>query len=143
MNKLLTVFRSGYPNLSGKRIVALLLLLIPVLTFASGHEFNGIEDVVAAVGMFVMGLVCWLTFALTRSYHKSESERLVVILVALNLLLLCVSISALRAVISEDPYGWAEDLSPEMHNYVLVGSLIPLAIVFYFVWVLLRKRDIV
>ena len=143
MNKLLNVYRSAYSNLSGKRIFTLLLLLMPVLTFASGHEFNGIEDIVATVAMFIMALICWLTFALTRSYHKSQSERLVVILVALNLLLLCVSVSVLRDVMSDDISDWAEDLSPEMHNYILLGSLIPIAIVFYFVWVLLRKRDIV
>ena len=143
MNKLLNEFRTYPLYSSGMRIFTLLLLLIPGLAFASGHEFNGVEDIIATVAMFIMALICWLTFALTRSYHKSQSESLVVMLVALNLLLLCVSVSALRGVMSDDISGWAEDLSPAMHNYILVGTLIPLAIVFYFVWVLLRKRDIV
>ena len=145
MDKLLPVFRSACPNLSGNRIFTLLLLFIPVLTFASGggHQLGALIDLLIVVGMFIIALICLLTFGLTLIYRKSQSQGLAITLYLLNLLLLYVIISVLREVIPPDSHGWSEDCSSEFRNLILEATSVPIITILYFIWVTLKKRGIV
>ncbi len=125
MDKLLTELRLAYPNLSVKRIFTLLVLLVPALTFASGHpDIGGLVDLLLIAEIVLMALICLVTFVITRLCRKSQSKALEVIALLLNLLLLYISFPVIRSA----PFRSFRD-GITFNNSILVATSIPKLVV--------------